>query len=79
MLPHVTHNFIINSVEGLFPLASEAHCWYTSLHKFVTTINRKTLLSLPLPIYNKKAKKVIDYVKFHKHQQTNNASHCIEI
>ena len=25
-------------IEGLFPLASEAHCGYTSLHKYVITI-----------------------------------------
>ena len=29
---------IINFVERLFPLASEAHCGYTSLHKYVITI-----------------------------------------
>ena len=29
---------IINFVEGLFPLASEAHCGYPSLHKYVFTI-----------------------------------------
>ena len=29
---------IINFEEGLFPLASEAHCGYTSFHKFVVTI-----------------------------------------
>ena len=45
MLRHVTHNYIINFVEGLFPLASEAHCGYTSLHKYVITI---TLLYKPL-------------------------------
>ena len=33
-----THNYIINFVDGLFPLASEAHCGYTSLHKYVITI-----------------------------------------
>ena len=38
MLRHVTHNYIINFVEGLFPLASEAHCGYTSLHEYVITI-----------------------------------------
>ena len=26
MFRHVTHNYTINFVEGLFPLASEAHC-----------------------------------------------------
>ena len=38
MLQQVTHNYIINFVEGLFPLASEAHFGYTSLHKYVITI-----------------------------------------
>ena len=38
MLQHVTHNYIINSVEGLFPLASEVHCGCTSLHEYVITI-----------------------------------------
>ena len=38
MLRHVTHNYIINFVEELFPLASEAHCGYISLHKYVITI-----------------------------------------
>ena len=28
MLRHVTHNYIINFVEGLFPLASEAQSGY---------------------------------------------------
>ena len=43
MLRHVTHNYIINFVEGLFPLASEAHRGYTSLHKYVITITSKTI------------------------------------
>ena len=38
ILRHVTHNYITNFVEGLFPLASEAHCGYTSLHKCIITI-----------------------------------------
>ena len=38
MLRHVTHYYFINYVKGLFPRVSEAHCVYTSLHKYVTTI-----------------------------------------
>ena len=38
MLRHVTHYYFINFIKGLFPLASEAHCGYTSLHKYVITI-----------------------------------------
>ena len=39
MLRHVTHYYFINFIKGLFPLASEAHCGYTSLHKYVITIS----------------------------------------
>ena len=42
MLWHVTHNYIINFVKGLFPLASKAHCRYTSLHKYVIMKFHKT-------------------------------------
>ena len=42
MLQHVTHNYIIKFVEGLFPPESEAHCGYTSLHKYVITIPKLT-------------------------------------
>ena len=38
MLRHVTHYYFINFIKGLFPLASEAHCRYTTLHKYVITI-----------------------------------------
>ena len=38
MLQHVTNNYIIHFFEGLFPLASEAQCGYTSLHEYVITI-----------------------------------------
>ena len=38
MLRHVTHNYIINFVEELFPLASEAHCGYISLQEYVIAI-----------------------------------------
>ena len=38
MLQHVTHNYIINFVEGLFPLESEAYCGYTSLQEYVITM-----------------------------------------
>ena len=38
MLQHVTHNYIINFIKRLLPLASEAHCGYTSLHKYVVLI-----------------------------------------
>ena len=30
---------IINVVEGLIPLTSDAHCGYTSLHEYVITID----------------------------------------
>ena len=40
MLRHVTHNYIINFAEGLFPLVSEAHCGYTSLHEYVIQIKK---------------------------------------
>ena len=42
MLQHVTHNYIINFVEGLFPLVSEAYCGYTSLHEYVIMIFHKS-------------------------------------
>ena len=38
MLRHISHIYIINFVKGLFPLASEAHRGYTSLHEYVITI-----------------------------------------
>ena len=31
-------NYFINFVNGLFPLASEAHCGYASLLEYVITI-----------------------------------------
>ena len=43
MLWHVTHYYFINFVEGLFPLASEEHSGYTSLHKYVITISWSNL------------------------------------
>ena len=38
MSRQVTHNYIFNFVEGLLPLAGEAHCEYTSLHEYVIKI-----------------------------------------
>ena len=35
MLRHVTHNYFITFVKGLFPHVSEAHCGHTSLHEYV--------------------------------------------
>ena len=43
MLQHVTHNYIIDFVEGLFPLASEAHCECPSLHEYAITIELVSL------------------------------------
>ena len=38
MLQHVTHNYIINFVEGLFPLGSETHWTYASLNNYFIMI-----------------------------------------
>ena len=44
---HVTTsytNYFINFAKGLFPLASEAHCGYTSLHGNFVMISKKVSL-----------------------------------
>ena len=38
---------IVSFVKGLFPIASEAHCGYTSLHKCVIYVDKK-LVSITL-------------------------------
>ena len=47
ILRHVTHNYIINFIEGLFPLVSEAHCGYDFLHEYVITIISFLLTFIP--------------------------------
>ena len=49
MLRHVTHNCIINFVEGLFPLASEAH-WGYILYTNISQLLISIVMMFALPI-----------------------------
>ena len=47
MLRHVTHNNILNFFKGLFPLARETHCGYTSQYSY-HYLNSRLILHMSL-------------------------------